>query len=76
MVALQTIQISNDRLKEAGEGLVAVFLGATSGIGRGVLKQFAQHAVKPRIYIVARNDATALVEELRLLNADAHYEVI
>jgi len=77
MVALQTIYASNDRLKEAG-GLTALFLGATSGIGQATLKQFAQHAANPRIYIVARNAAATapLVEELRLLNADGQYEVI
>ena len=78
MVTLQTIHASNNRLKDAGDGLVALFLGATSGIGQAVLKQFAQHAVKPRVYIVARNaTATApLVEELRRLNADGQYEVV
>lgn len=78
MVALQTIHASNDRLKDAGTGLTALFLGATSGIGQATLKQFAQHAAKPRIYIVARKAAAIapLVEELHLLNADGQYEVI
>ncbi|CAK7201504.1 hypothetical protein SEUCBS139899_004210 [Sporothrix eucalyptigena] len=78
MVSLKAIRASNGRLSAAGEGLVAVFLGATSGIGLAVLKEFAQHAVKPRVYFVARNAtaAASIVKELRHLNADGQYEVI
>ncbi|CAK7203117.1 hypothetical protein SEUCBS139899_005846 [Sporothrix eucalyptigena] len=78
MVSLKDIRASNGRLNEAGEGVVAVFLGATSGIGLAVLKEFAQYALKPNVYFVARNAvaAASIVEELRHLNADGKYEVI
>lgn len=78
MVTLQTVQASNDRLKETAAGLVAVFLGATSGIGQNALRQFVERTVEPRAYIVARN-ATAIspfIEELRSKNPGGKYEVI
>ncbi|GJN76103.1 NAD(P)-binding protein [Purpureocillium lilacinum] len=78
MVTLQTVQASNDRLKETAAGLVAVFLGATSGIGQNALRQFVERTVEPRVYIVARN-ATAIspfIEELRSKNPGGKYEVI
>lgn len=57
---------------------VALFVGATSGIGLGVLKQFAQHAAEPRVYFVARNAATVapIADELRELNPRGKYEII
>lgn len=80
MVSLKDIEASNSRLGEAGEGqgLVAVFLGATSGIGKATLHEFAQHATKPRVYIVARNAAAvaAQVDELRQLNPGGQFIVI
>ncbi|CAK7237904.1 hypothetical protein SEUCBS140593_010192 [Sporothrix eucalyptigena] len=76
MVSLKDIEASNSRLGEAGEGLVAVFLGATSGIGKATLREFVQYATKPRIYIVARNASTIAtqIEELRQLNSDGQFE--
>ncbi|KAL1889512.1 hypothetical protein Sste5346_008890 [Sporothrix stenoceras] len=78
MVSLKDIEASNSRLSEAGEGLVAVFLGATSGIGKATLREFAQRATKPRVYIVARNAAAiaSQVDELRKLNSGGQFEVI
>lgn len=54
MVSLQVIQQSNARLAAAPKGLVALFIGATSGIGQSALQQLAEHARAPRIYSVAR----------------------
>lgn len=78
MVNLRTVLESNNRLSDAKGPQVALFVGATSGIGLGILKEFAQHAVNPRVYIVARNVETAapLLEELRLINPDATFEII
>ncbi|KAJ5784984.1 uncharacterized protein N7503_010196 [Penicillium pulvis] len=78
MVNLRTVLQSNNRLSDAEGPQVALFVGATSGIGLGILKEFAQHAVSPRVYIVARNAETAapLVEELRLINPGATFEII
>ena len=78
MVAIQVIRKANGRSAELPERLVALFLGATSGIGRSALIQFATYAVRPRIYIVARRASatTGLLEELREKNRGGTYTVI
>ncbi|CAK7235584.1 hypothetical protein SBRCBS47491_009342 [Sporothrix bragantina] len=78
MVSLKIVEESNSRLAKAGEGLVAVFLGATSGIGKATLREFVLHANKPRVYIVARNASTitAQVDDLRQANPGGQFEVI
>lgn len=54
MVSLQIVEQSNALIANLPKGLVAVFIGATSGIGQATLQNFAQHARSPRIYSVAR----------------------
>ncbi len=78
MVAIQAIRQSNARISELPAGLVALFLGGTSGIGRSALEQFAQRAVRPRIYIAARqgSSAPALVQSLRQSNPQGTYTII
>lgn len=78
MVAIQAIRKSNARIAQLPEGLVALFLGATSGIGQSTLIQFAEYAVRPRIYVVARRAAATggLLEELRKKNPGGAYTVI
>ena len=78
MVAIQAIRKSNARIAELPEGLVALFLGATSGIGQSALIQFAKYAVRPRIYIVARRASATrgLLEELHKENPEGTYTVI
>ncbi|KAI1413388.1 hydrogenase/reductase-like protein [Hypoxylon sp. FL1857] len=76
MVSLKAIQASNGRIAtELPAGLVAVFVGATSGIGETSLKHFAKHAKQPRIYFIGRSqEAGERIEaELRLLNGDGEY---
>jgi NADP-dependent 3-hydroxy acid dehydrogenase YdfG len=56
MVSLSDIQSSNSRIASTlPRGLVAVFVGATSGIGETTLKQFAKHAHQPRVYFIGRS---------------------
>ncbi|KEF50903.1 uncharacterized protein A1O9_13041 [Exophiala aquamarina CBS 119918] len=78
MVAIQAIRKSNARIAELPPGLVALFLGATSGIGQSALVQFARYAVRPHIYIVARraSSITALLDELRKSNGEGTYTTI
>ena len=78
MVAIKTVRESNALVAELPAHQVAVFLGATSGIGRGALIHFATHAVQPKIYIVARRASAIsdLIAELRTKNPEANYEVI
>ena len=80
MVAIRAVRASNARIAELPEGLVALFLGATSGIGQSALLQFSQHAVRPRIYIVARKASnattTALLAQLRKQGPGGTYTVL
>ncbi|KAI1347645.1 short-chain dehydrogenase/reductase [Xylaria sp. FL0043] len=78
MVDFQTMISSNSRLSTVKGPIVALFVGATSGIGLGVLREFARQAVSPRIYFVARNPITAapIADELRILNPSAKCEII
>jgi len=74
MVSLEGVRASNATIATAlPAGLVAVFVGATSGIGEGSLKAFAQHAAKPRIYFVGRSQEAAerIVTECKALNGEA-----
>jgi short-subunit dehydrogenase len=79
MVSLDDVQSSNARLATAfPRGLVAVFVGATNGIGETTLKQFAKHARQPRVYFVGRSQEAGdrIAAECKALNADGEYMFI
>ena len=80
MVSFEIVQQSNSRLGSLPSGLVALFIGATKGIGESALQQFAQHAPSSRIYTVARPSAAdsyeTLLSELRLSNPTGSYKLI
>ncbi|GKU08246.1 unnamed protein product [Fusarium langsethiae] len=82
MVAIKTIKASNSTTlpQTLPENLTAVFLGATSGIGRSTVKQLAiaTDGKSPTIYIVGRSAsaATSLIAELRQSNPSAAVEFI
>ncbi|KAK5632214.1 hypothetical protein RRF57_007928 [Xylaria bambusicola] len=73
-IPLEVIQQSNSRTADLPEGLIALFIGATSGIGKSTLKQFAQYAVRPRIYI--RQQDCRPARRTPQWNPSATYEVI
>jgi NADP-dependent 3-hydroxy acid dehydrogenase YdfG len=76
MVSLLDIQSSNSRIASAlPPGLVAVFVGATSGIGETALKQFAKHARQPRVYFVGRSQEAGdrIAAECKALNSEGEY---
>ena len=80
MVAIKDVRISNAAFKASKEssGLVAVFVGATSGIGMGSLKALARKAHEPKVYILGRSKRAAapLLIELGTLNPQATYVFI
>ncbi|KAF7555936.1 hypothetical protein G7Z17_g1814 [Cylindrodendrum hubeiense] len=82
MVAISIIKDSNTKVLPSAlpSGLVAVFLGGTSGIGQATLKQFvvATKDKSPRVYIVGRSSKAAypLLAELRQSNPSASIEFI
>ncbi|ORY27106.1 putative short-chain dehydrogenases/reductase [Naematelia encephala] len=60
MVAQSAVLSSNSSLATSlPAGMVAVFVGATSGIGEYALKAFAQQAKSPKIYFVGRSKDAA-----------------
>ena len=80
MVALQIVQKCNARVATIPQPLVALFIGATSGICHGALQNFVQYASSPRIYSVSRPHAVAahenMLASLRKSNPTANYSVI
>lgn len=76
MVSLTDVQSSNSRVATAlPPGLVAVFVGATSGIGETSLKQFAKHSHQPRVYFVGRSQEAGdrIAAECEALNSEGQY---
>ncbi|KAK1720271.1 short-chain dehydrogenase/reductase [Colletotrichum acutatum] len=59
MASIQAVNQSNALVASLPKGLVAVFIGATSGIGKSTLQHLAQHARSPHIYTVARPQSVA-----------------
>lgn len=76
MVSLSAVQDSNSQIAATfGPGSVAVFVGATSGIGETSLKQFARHSQAPRIYFIGRSQEAGdrITGELQALNKAGTY---
>jgi NAD(P)-dependent dehydrogenase (short-subunit alcohol dehydrogenase family) len=79
MVALQDVVSSNERIRSAlPKGMVAVFVGGTSGVGEYTVKAFAKYAAAPRVYIVGRSQDAAdrIMSECEEINADGEYQFI
>ena len=76
MVSLPDVQSSNSRIASAlPPGLVAVFVGATNGIGETTLKQFAKCTRRSRVYFVGRSQEAGdrIAAECRALNSEGEY---
>ncbi|KAI0095673.1 hypothetical protein GGR51DRAFT_544837 [Nemania sp. FL0031] len=79
MVSLEAIIESNARLATSlPAGLVAVFVGATSGIGEATLKCFVKRTQRPRIYFIGRREAEGqrVLGELKKLNTEGEYNYL
>lgn len=74
MVALPLVRESNSHLKTISN-LVAVFVGATQGIGLSTLQQYATLTTAPRIYIIGRSEPAGLriIDDLKARNPDGNY---
>lgn len=73
MVKIKTVRAANAAYKATNASPVAVFVGATSGIGLETAKALARNTEKPTIYIIGRSkkSATPLLNDLAKLNANA-----
>jgi NADP-dependent 3-hydroxy acid dehydrogenase YdfG len=81
MVLLSEVTASNKRIPSTfPNGLVAVFVGGTSGVGEYTLKALAKYAgkIKLRVYIVGRSQdaASRIIDECKQLNSSGEYEFI
>ncbi|CEI41403.1 hypothetical protein FVEN_g3608 [Fusarium venenatum] len=79
MVSLSNIHQTNaSAASKLPPGLVAVFAGATAGIGETALKAFAKHAPRPKIYFIGRSQEAGdrLQIELKDLNPEGSYVFI
>ncbi len=76
MVSPDILESSNDSIKAALQpGLVAIFVGATNGVGETTVRQFARHAVQPRVYIVGRSQEAGerITAECKELNPEGTF---
>ncbi|GAB7349561.1 hypothetical protein MBLNU459_g0256t1 [Dothideomycetes sp. NU459] len=73
MVNLQTVQAHNFALKSLAPGLVAVFVGGTSGIALSTALAFARHASAPKIYLIGRSQSAAdtAIATMKSVNSSA-----
>ncbi|KAF2673197.1 putative short-chain dehydrogenases/reductase [Microthyrium microscopicum] len=72
MVALHQVVASNERITSTFPGgLVAVFIGGTSGVGKYTLTLLAKYSANPRIYLVGRSEEAAvqIIAECKQLNS-------
>ena len=79
MVSLSNIEASNERIKSTlPDRLVAVFIGATRGIGEFSMRQFVQSVKQPKIYFTGRSQAHGdkVVAEYKALNPAGEYNFI
>lgn len=79
MVTLSDVQASNAQIPTAlPSGLVAVFVGATNGIGESTLMEFARHARQARVYLVGRSQDAGdrISAECRQLNPGGEFTFI
>lgn len=74
MVALSLVRESNSKLKSLSNP-VAVFVGATQGIGLSTLQQYAALTSAPKIYIVGRSEPVGerIIDDLKERNAEGTY---
>ena len=76
MVPLPLVQSSNQLIPSTlPPYLIAVFVGATSGIGEATLKQFAKHTVQPRAYFLGQSQDAGdrIAAECKALNPNGEY---
>ncbi|RJE19551.1 hypothetical protein PHISCL_08106, partial [Aspergillus sclerotialis] len=74
MATLSQVHVSNAQIPTTlPPNLVAVFVGATSGIGEAALKEFIRNARSPKCYLVGRSEQAAnrIIDECNALNPDA-----
>jgi len=72
MVSIHEIRAELQTIKRLGPGLVAVFVGGTSGIGENTAREFVRASISPKVYLVGRSQEQAdkLKTEFQSINPD------
>lgn len=76
MVSLDIVESSNESIKSTlPAGLVAVFIGATNGVGETTVRQFAKYTNRPRVYIIGRSQEAGdrIASECSALNPEGTF---
>jgi len=78
MVSIQDIRAQLTGVKRLGPGLVAVFVGGTSGIGETTAREFVRYTINPRVYLVGRSQEQAdhIQAEFKELNPESQVNFI
>jgi short-subunit dehydrogenase len=78
MVNLKEVRISNRSLQALAPGLVAVFAGATDGIGLGTLRQYAKYVNGPIVFIIGRSEekGSHIIDSLKTINPMGAFKFI
>jgi NADP-dependent 3-hydroxy acid dehydrogenase YdfG len=78
MVRIQEVKTELSTLKRLGPGLVAVFVGGTSGIGENTAREIVRHSTSPRIYLVGRSQEQAdrIKADFQTINPEAQTRFI
>jgi len=75
MVKIKDVRAANAAFKQSATrpNMVALFVGATSGIGLATLKHFTVNSTSPKIYFVGRSKTAAkpIIRDLEKLNPEA-----
>lgn len=78
MVSLKEVRTHNSSLKSRAPGLVAVFVGGTSGIGLSTAREFVRNTNSPHLYLIGRNstEASKIISELQEMNSSSQIDFI
>ena len=78
MASLAEVRAHNSTLKNLAPGLVAIFVGGTSGISLYTAREFARNTRSPHIYLIGRNEteATRISQELKTINPTSTIDFI
>ena len=79
MVTYSAVKASNAQIAMSLPiGIVAVFVGATSGIGEYTLKEFAKHTKAPNVYFIGRSSeaGSRIQKECQAINAEGTFTFI
>jgi NAD(P)-dependent dehydrogenase (short-subunit alcohol dehydrogenase family) len=77
-VSLAQVRSHNSTLKSLAPGLVAIFVGGTSGISHYTAREFARNTTSPHIYLIGRNESEAarITQELQSINSGSKVEFV